>query len=99
MGLEEAFVGANSTIFTCDWSDPSLDPYPSAAETSAFIADYEAARGRRFTSGDREVIDAARVYRVAYGARCEHSDSVLGVFPGDDAGEREGWSALLRSIT
>jgi hypothetical protein len=99
MGGEEAFVGANSTIFACDWSDPSLDPYPSAAETSAFIADYEAARGRRFTSGEHEVIDAARVYRVAYGARCEHSDAVLGLFPGRDDKARGGWGALLRSLT
>jgi hypothetical protein len=38
------------------------------------------------------------VYRLAYGARCEHSDEQLDVFPGEDT-DGQGWTALLRSIT
>lgn len=97
-GPEAALIGANSTAFTSDWSDPSIDPFPSVAEMSAFVDDYEAARGRSFTSREREILEAARVYRLAYGARCEHSDAQLDVFPGEDT-DGQGWIALLRSIT
>lgn len=94
---EAVLVGAASVHFTTDWSDSSTDPLPSPDESSAFVNEYEEARGRRFASRDRELVDAAQIYRLAYGARCEHSDSLLGAFPEDD-GER-GFAALLASFT
>ena len=94
---EAVLVGAASVHFTTDWSDPSIDPFPSPEESSAFVYGYEEARGRRFASRDRELLDAARIYRLAYGARCEHSDSLLGLFP--DADGESGFAALLRSVT
>ncbi len=95
---EAVLVAAASVHFTTDWSDSSTDPFPSPDESSAFVNEYEEARGRRFASRDRELVDAAQIYRLAYGARCEHSDSLLGVFPDVDGGER-GFAALLRSVT
>ncbi len=94
---EAVLVGAASVHFTTDWSDSSTDPLPSPDESSAFVNEYEEARGRRFASRDRELVDAAQIYRLAYGARCEHSDSLLGVFP--DADGESGFAALLRSVT
>ena len=93
---EAVLVGAASVHFTTDWSDSSTNPFPSPDESSAFINEYEEARGRRFASRDRELVDAAQIYRLAYGARCEHSDSLLGVFP--DADGESGFAALLRSV-
>jgi hypothetical protein len=53
-------------------------------------------RGRAFTSDEREVAEAARLYRLAYIARCEHSDTVLDLIPGDPD---HSSAALLRSMT
>jgi hypothetical protein len=94
---EAVLVGAASVHFTTDWSDSSTDSFPSPDESSAFVNEYEEARGRRFAPRDRELVDAAQIYRLAYGARCEHSDSLLGVFP--DADGEGGFTALLRSLT
>jgi hypothetical protein len=94
---EAVLVGAASVHFTTDWSDSSTDPFPSPDESSAFVNEYEEVRGRRFAPRDRELVDAAQIYRLAYGARCEHSDSLLGVFP--DADGEGGFTASLRSLT
>jgi Phosphotransferase enzyme family len=93
---EAVLVAAASVHFTTDWSDSSTDPFPSPDESSAFVNEYEQARGRRFASRDRELVEAAQIYRLAYGARCEHSDSLLGLFP--DADGESGFAALLRSM-
>jgi hypothetical protein len=82
---EAVLVGAASVHFTTDWSEPSTDPFPSPDESSAFVNEYEEARGRRFASRDRELVDAAQIYRLAYGARCDHSDALLGIFPDDES--------------
>ncbi len=46
---------------------------PTNEETQAFIAEYEAARGRPFTSEEMQTLEAAKLYGLAYGARCEHA--------------------------
>ena len=88
---EPALIGQNPTGFTADWSDPDSQPYPSLDESAAFIRDYEAARGQPFTREERETADAASLFALAYKARCEHSDSTLGVFP--DAPTEDQWMA------
>jgi hypothetical protein len=94
---EAVLVGAASVHFTTDWSDASTDPFPSPHESSAFVDEYEEARGRSFASRDRDLVDAAQIYRLAYGARCDHSDALLGVFPDDDDESR--FASLLRAMT
>lgn len=71
---EPALVGTVGHAFTADWSIPQPRRLPSLVEFRAFVTDYEAALGRTFSSREREAIDAAWVYAIAYGARCEHSD-------------------------
>ena len=79
VGREPAFVGAASHAFTADWGIPQARRLPTLAESRAFVAEYETARGARFSQAERETVDAAWLYATAYGARCEHSDAQLGL--------------------
>jgi hypothetical protein len=47
--------------------------WPSAEQSLAFLADYEAARGRPFDVAERRAAHAACVYLRAYAARCGHA--------------------------
>ena len=75
VGREPALVGMAAHAFTADWAIPQAPRLPSLAEARAFVGDYEAARGARFSPAERESSDAAWVYATAYGARCQHSDA------------------------
>jgi hypothetical protein len=69
---ETSFVGSAAHAYRVDWTTP--DPrVPDRDDALAFVADYEVARGRAFTSEQRRRIDAYWLYAVAYNARCEHS--------------------------
>lgn len=46
--------------------------WPSREEACAFVAAYEAARGRPFTAAERARLNAGAIYAFAYTARCEH---------------------------
>jgi Phosphotransferase enzyme family len=46
---------------------------PTAEEACAFVAEYEVARGRPFTREEHQTLNAAKIYGLAYGARCEHA--------------------------
>jgi hypothetical protein len=81
---EPELVGAAAHAFTADWGIPQARRLPTLDEARAFVADYEAARGARFSPAERETLDAAWVYATAYGARCEHSDARLGLWQVDD---------------
>lgn len=73
---EARAVGQILPFFSADWSigTPTV---PSLPDQAAFVADYERARGRPFTSREHQVVDAAALLNAAYAARCEHSDRVL----------------------
>jgi hypothetical protein len=69
-GSEAEMVGRAAVQFTAQW-DFSARLTPEAAEERAFVADYERARGRPFSSSERDVLDAAAMYSVAQLARLE----------------------------
>lgn len=46
--------------------------WPSREEACAFVAAYEAARGKPFTAAERARLNAGAIYAFAYTARCEH---------------------------
>jgi hypothetical protein len=46
---------------------------PTDEETRAFIAEYEGARGKQFTYQEHQTLQAAKVYGLAYSARCDHA--------------------------
>lgn len=69
---EAVAVGQAAHAFTIDWSQP-VAHVPSVDEATAFVEDYEQARGGRFDDREWRVVRAAWVYCTAYGARCEHA--------------------------
>ncbi len=93
---EPALVGATSVTHPVDWRLPHADPFPTVDQAEAFVVDYEDARGATFDGHEREVLDAAQRWIASYGARCQHSDAVLGLFPG--AAGVTGWARVLRDL-
>jgi hypothetical protein len=79
VGPEPALVGIVGHAFTADWGIEQVRRTPTVGEYRGFIAEYEDARRRPFSSAERKLADAAWVYATAYGARCEHSDICLGM--------------------
>ncbi len=76
LASETYLVGSAAATFSSDWSKPG-GSLPNLEEMRGFIADYERARGRDFDDSELEVVDAANLLLVAYGARCQHSDASL----------------------
>lgn len=70
--LEPAFAGEAAATFTYTERLP-VKPWPAVEETQAFLEDYERARGRAFTAGERATARAAAVYTRAYSTRCIHA--------------------------
>ena len=83
-------------IHPVDWRLEQPDPLPTLQQVDAFVADYEAARGAPFNDGERAVLAAGQRWVACYGARCQHSDDVLGFFP--DVDHSLGWPRLLREL-
>jgi Phosphotransferase enzyme family len=72
-GPEPALIGSTAHAFCADWDRPNHVQAPTLDEARAFIADYEAARGRSFGSAERRLCGGAFAYAVAYTARCSHA--------------------------
>ena len=89
---ESALVGLCAHGFTADWSLENVRRIPTAADIRAFVADYEAARGRPFSKRERQSLFAHCVYFIAYGARCTHS-----LEPKKTDWEDDTWPYLLRT--
>ncbi|HEU5363156.1 MAG TPA: hypothetical protein VFU56_07415 [Gaiellaceae bacterium] len=72
--LETRSVGgaAGSFTYTEELSQP-VGRWPSPEESAAFVADYEEARGEPFSAPEYRAVTAARVYLLAYAARCHHA--------------------------
>ncbi len=69
---EPIIVGHAAAYFTyTEFFD--IARLPSREESQAFIVEYEVARGKPFTLEERQTLDAAIIYGLAYGARCEHA--------------------------
>jgi hypothetical protein len=91
---EPVVVGATAAAFCTDWGAGSADQLPGLDDMRGFVADYERARGRAFSPVERSLLDAANLFTVAYGARCQHSDRTLHA---ELAGPPDGgWVRLLR---
>jgi hypothetical protein len=67
---EAETVGRAAAQFTAQWDAPARLT-PTLDEAAAFVAEYEAARGRRFSRVERAVIAASADYLVAQVARLE----------------------------
>src|SRR5438552_18595185 len=91
---EPVLVGAVSHAYTASWDADRPFDLPSLEESQAFIVDYQTARGSEFDADELEAADAGHLYALAYGARCQHSDAVLKIFP-QSSGE-DGYGTQLR---
>lgn len=69
-GSEAEMVGRAAAEFTAQWELPA-PLTPTREEATAFVREYEAARGRAFTADERIVANAAADYLVAQVARQE----------------------------
>jgi hypothetical protein len=67
---EAEAVGRAAAEFTAQWELPA-PVAPTAAEATAFVREYEAARGRRFDAGELAVANASADYLLAQVARQE----------------------------
>ncbi|GCE21264.1 hypothetical protein [Dictyobacter kobayashii] len=76
---EPALVGHAAMTFTYIPFMPGVADSPTHEETLAFIADYEAARGKPFNQDERRTLAATMTVTMAYGARCEHSLAPMSV--------------------
>lgn len=93
---EAALVGSASVIHPIDWRLGQPDPLPTLDQVDGFVADYEAARGAPFDGDESEVLAAGQRWVASYGARCQHSDDLLGLFP--DVDHSRGWPRLLGEL-
>src|SRR6185295_14379151 len=73
---EPALVGSAAHMFCADWSRSDVMQAPTFEEARAFVAEYEAAAGKRFTQAERVLCGAAFAYAVAYTSRCGHAGGV-----------------------
>ena len=67
---EAEMVGRAAAEFTAQWSFPA-PLTPTREEATAFVREYEAARGRAFTADEQLVVNAAADYLMAQVARQE----------------------------
>jgi hypothetical protein len=91
---EAVIVGCAAASFSSTWVRRDVDTLPTVQLMRSFVEFYEEARGKSFDDGERELIDAANLWLCAYGARCQHSNLVLGIGP-KTAGS-SSWIRLLR---
>lgn len=93
---EAALVGGASVVHPVDWRLQEPDPLPSLEALDGFVADYVHARGAPFDDAELEELEAAQRWVASYGARCQHSDDVLNLFP--DVDHSRGWPRLLAEL-
>lgn len=84
---EAECVGRAAAQFTAQWDIPALLT-PTATEAQAFVDEYQAARGRKFSRAERTQAAAAARYTVAQAARLEHLSNVP---------EADNYRGLLRN--
>jgi len=65
---ETRVVGTDAHGHLADWSQSSIRNTPTFDDVVGFIADYEQARSRPFTPGERRATRAWAAYLIAYGA-------------------------------
>lgn len=71
---EPALVGVTACCFCANWAArETIALAPTLDEAKAFVADFEAARGRPFEREERLLMGGAFAYTVAYLSRCGHA--------------------------
>jgi len=76
---EPFLVGCAVGGFTADWSVDEPPVVPNREAATRFVADYEEARGRRFSPAERATTDAHWLEMTAYAARIELAQEEAGL--------------------
>jgi hypothetical protein len=72
--FEPVVAGQAAASFTyTEELNSAVERWPTPDESSAFLADYDRARGSAFAAAERRTAGAACVYLLAYAARCGHA--------------------------
>lgn len=87
---ETCVVGVDAHGHTADWSQETVRRVPTPDGVLGFLADYERARGRRFSPAEHHAARAWAVYWIAYGAW-------ISITPGSTTWPDDSWPALLRA--
>jgi hypothetical protein len=90
LATEAFLVGSAAATFPSNWSQPN-GALPNLREMRAFLSDYQEARGSCFDFGELRAVNAANLIVVAYGARCQLSDTRRA----SDSSINQGWVDLL----
>jgi hypothetical protein len=96
VATEVSAVATAATTFSVDWTARTGRRFPRGREIDAFVSEYEAARGEIFTTEESDILAAAMVASLAYGARCEHGD--IGQPPAGDDSQRGLLTALGEAL-
>lgn len=91
---EPCAVGSAAHSFSTNWGDRLKHLIPTPSDSFKFLRAYEKARGGPFNREELSALESQYRYSIAYSARCEHSDVVLGLSPD----RRGGWRSLLRKV-
>lgn len=68
------------------FEEGTTDTVPYADQATAFLREYEEARGAPLGENQRRSTYGAALWLVAYVARCEHAFDVTGTAPSTDVG-------------
>jgi hypothetical protein len=96
LATESALVGQAAATWR-SFGDDRPSVAPGVEEVRSYVADYEAASGRRFDRGRRRAALAAALWVLAYTARCEHALEARTGLRVEHARTRliaDGWSFL-----
>jgi aminoglycoside phosphotransferase (APT) family kinase protein len=70
-------------------SEPGGTVFPTLADVTGYVVDYEDARGRALPPAEWQAAGAAAAWALAYTARCEHALDVRGLARPDQCGARD----------
>jgi Phosphotransferase enzyme family len=70
---EPALVGVAASWFCANWAQGTAPQAPTLDEAKAFVADYDAARGRPFEREERDLLSGVFAYTAASLARGGHA--------------------------
>ena len=78
VALIDEMGGLAATAVHHTYTGAEQESRTTREQARAFVAEYEVARGRALTDLERERLNAAAIYAMAYTARCEHSGDPSG---------------------
>lgn len=99
---ESVAIGQAALSWSLNFEEGTTDTVPNADQVTAFLQEYDEARGAPLGDAQRRGAYGAALWLLAYVARCEHALGMTGVAPATDVGRshlRTNGEALLGLAT